>query len=156
MVFTRKRKILATPTEHSYSVGRVPSHHAAPSGGQATPLDVVDFQECEAESLKKPNPWDPNLDTSSYLEETLLPIKEKEKLMAHDESHLLCEAMKYFQSEREGGTREHTSSRVLQVAQRGRKATKGATTLQDFATRNEATLSCHDEDSCGRERDVLG
>jgi len=96
MVFMRKRKILATPTEHSYSVGRVPSHHVAPSEVQVTPLEVVDVQECEAESSKKPNLWDPNLDTSSYLEENLLPIKEKEKLMAHDESHLFCEAMRLF------------------------------------------------------------
>jgi len=36
LVFKRKRKILTAPTEHSYSVGRVPSYHVASSGGQTT------------------------------------------------------------------------------------------------------------------------
>jgi len=73
LVFTRKRKFLATPTKRSCSVGRVPSHHVAPSGGQTTPLDVVDVQECETESSKRLNLWNPNLDASSYLKEILLP-----------------------------------------------------------------------------------
>ena len=58
LVFTRKRKILATPTEHSCSVGQVPSYHVAPSGGQTTHLNMVDAQECEVESSKRPNLWD--------------------------------------------------------------------------------------------------
>jgi len=42
LVFTRKRKILATTTEHSFSVGRAPFYHVVPSRGQTTPLNMVD------------------------------------------------------------------------------------------------------------------
>jgi len=44
MVFTRKRKTLAAPIEHSYLVGRAPSHYVVPSGGQIPPRDMVVIQ----------------------------------------------------------------------------------------------------------------
>jgi len=82
MVFTRKRKTLAAPTEHSYSIGRAPSIHVVPFGGQIPPRDTMVIQEGEAESSKKSYLWDPNLDASFYLEEALLPNEKKKQLMA--------------------------------------------------------------------------
>ena len=73
-----------------------PSHHAAPEEGQTLPRDVVVFQEGEAESLKRPNIWDPNLDAPSYIEEVMLHPEEMEKLVTHDEGHLIREAIRRF------------------------------------------------------------
>jgi len=96
LVFTRKRKAVAAPTEHSHSDGRAPSHHDAPSEGQTPLRDMVVIQEGEAESLRRPNLWNPNLDDPSYLKKVLLRTEEREKLMTRDESYLIREAIRQF------------------------------------------------------------
>jgi len=81
LVFTRKRKATAAPTEHSHTDGRAPSHHAAPLEGQAPPRDMTVIQEGEAKSSKEKSLWDPILGVPSYLEKVLLPNEDRE---AHD------------------------------------------------------------------------
>jgi len=39
---------------------------------------------------------DPSLDAPTFLEISLLPVEERERLMAHDENHLIREAIRQF------------------------------------------------------------
>jgi len=96
LVFTRKRKAIAAPTKHSHSNGRAPSHHVTPSEGQNPPRDMMVVREGKAKSSKRGNLWNPSLDATTFLEEVLLRAEEKEKLMAHDENHLVREAIRKF------------------------------------------------------------
>jgi len=59
-VFPRKRKKLATPTEHNHSDGHAPSHHATPFEDQSLPREMVVIQEGEAESSKGKKSMGPN------------------------------------------------------------------------------------------------
>ena len=43
-IFTRKRKVLVSPTENSHSDGRVPSHHAASFEDQSLSQEMVVIQ----------------------------------------------------------------------------------------------------------------
>ena len=54
------------------------------------------IQEGEAEISKGKNLWDPSLDTRTFLEKALLPTEERERLMTHDENHLVREAIRQF------------------------------------------------------------
>ena len=54
------------------------------------------IQEGKAESSKGKNLWDPILDAPTFLEKALLPAEERERLMAHDENHLVREAKRQF------------------------------------------------------------
>jgi len=94
LVFKRKSKATVAPTEHSHSNGQAPSHHVAPSEGQAPPLDVIVIQEGEAESSRGKNLWDSSFDVPTHGEHTFMPSDDKDKLMAHDEDQLYHDAMK--------------------------------------------------------------
>jgi len=73
LVFKRKRKAIAPPTEHSHSDGRVPYQDVAHSTDHALPQNVIVIQECEAESSKRKSVWDPNFDIPIYGEKAFLP-----------------------------------------------------------------------------------
>ena len=76
--------------------GRSPSHNVAPSEGQTMPQDMMVVREGEIESSKRRNLWNPRLDAPTFLEEVLLSAEEKERLMTHNENHLVREAIRKF------------------------------------------------------------
>jgi len=94
MVFTMKRKVPAAFNECSFSAECAPSTHVVSIEGHPPPQDMVVIQEGQGESSRGPNLWDPNLDISAYLEETLLLNEEKEKLDTHTDVSLLHNVMR--------------------------------------------------------------
>jgi len=84
------------PTEHSHLDGRAPHQDVVHSDGHAPHQDVIVIQECKDESFKGKSLWDPNFNIPTYGETTFLPSEDKDRLIAHDEDHLLRDAMKQF------------------------------------------------------------
>jgi len=87
MVFKRKRKATTVPTEHSHSDGHAPSHYA-PLASPTLPRDMMVVQEDEGTSSRRNGLWDLDLDVLSFIEKTLMPNEEKEKLMSLEKDRL--------------------------------------------------------------------
>ncbi|ESW04857.1 hypothetical protein PHAVU_011G131100 [Phaseolus vulgaris] len=66
LVFKRKRKATAPPTEHSHLDGRAPHQDIVLSEGHAPHRDVIVIQEGEAKSSKRKSLWDSNFDVPTY------------------------------------------------------------------------------------------
>jgi len=92
-IFKRRRKAIVEPSELSISDGRSPSPQVAPPS-PPPPHDMVVVQECEGTSASEKGLWDPNLDTTFYLEKILLPTKTKEKLKGLEEDDLVEQAVR--------------------------------------------------------------
>jgi len=93
LVFKSKRKDIAAPIEHSHSNGWAPSYRA-PSASPTLPCDMMVVQEEEGMSSRGKGLWDLDLDVPSFLEKTLLPNEEKEKLITLEEDRLVHETMR--------------------------------------------------------------
>ena len=93
MVFKRKRKAITAPTEHSHLDGHAPSCRT-PSTSPTLPRDMMVVQEDEGMSSRGKGLWDLNLDAPFFLENTLLPNKEKEKIMTLEKDCLVHESIR--------------------------------------------------------------
>ena len=89
LVFKRKRKAIAAPTEHSHSDEHAPSQHVAPLEAQTLPRDVIFIQEGEEDSSRGKSLWDLSFDVPTHGEHTFLPSDNKDRLMAHDEDNCI-------------------------------------------------------------------
>ena len=93
LIFKRKRKAIDALTEHSHSDGRAPSN-CAPSTSPTQPRNMMVVQKDEGMSFREKGLWYLDLDVPSFLEKTLLPNEEKEKLMTLEEDRLVQETMR--------------------------------------------------------------
>ena len=92
-VFKRRRKPATEPSEHYVSDGRAPSPQAPPPSPPPS-HDMVVVQEDEDRSALEGRLWDPSLDALSFLENTLLSVKAKEKLESLEEDQLVEQAVR--------------------------------------------------------------
>ena len=91
LVFKRKIKVTTPPAEHSHSDGRTPYPGIVHCEGHQ---DIILVQECEAGSFKGKSLLDPSIDIPAYFKKAFLPSEDNKRLMAFDEDHLVCDAMK--------------------------------------------------------------